>query len=131
MLFRGVQKKTHRACDWKVEHVLYIPSGLACRHSIDVKFSSTIITATRKLCCQLLLHLLKRSFSFRSSLNLLFSLLFALLKAVDGLLLTLDSILWSHDKMWNDLFQNRLLVVDLLWLAICGKKKKRGETIIY
>lgn len=110
------------------------PSCLAWRHSIDVRLSrSTTITVTRKLLCNRL-HLLQlSSLNWCSSLHLL--LLLELSRAInvlashEGARDSFDFILRSHDKMWNDLFQKRLFVEDLLWLAI-WKKTQWKEWIV-
>lgn len=106
---------------FRAEHV-HSPSCFTT-HSIDAVFSSTIIMETRKLCRQQLLqaNTSKGPFSFRSSLLILL-LLFAIDASLKGARLSLASMLRSHDKIWNDLFQKRLFVDDLLWLAICNEK---------
>lgn len=104
--------------------------------------SSTAITETRK--CGRQLHLLQLSTSngritFRSSLHLLFSLWIKLSRANsvlashEGSRISLDFILRSHDKIWKDLFQKRLFVDDLLWLATynCEKKKLLLDVLIF
>lgn len=104
--------------------------------------SSTAITETRK--CGRQLHLLQLSTSngritFRSSLHLLFSLWIELSRAIsvlashEGSRISLDFILRSHDKIWKDLFQKRLFVDDLLWLATynCKKKKLLLDLLIF
>lgn len=96
--------------------------------------NSTAITETRKRGRQL--HLLQLSTSngritFRSSLHLLFSLWIELSRANsvlashEGSRISLDFILRSHDKIWKDLFQKRLFVVDLLWLATYNREKRK------
>lgn len=119
---------------WKEEKERDSPSCLAWRHSIDVRLSrSTTITVTRKLLCNRL-HLLQlSSLNWCSSLHLL--LLLELSRAInvlashEGARDSFDFILRSHDKMWNDLFQKRLFVEDLLWLAI-WKKTQWKEWIV-